>query len=76
MRQKGLKLKVKKFWRLYPPFVEVTWEKLAAVEGLFWPPILNMVRRLLLGWTFEWFNLTLTVESSMGYFELRRLGTL
>ena len=40
---KGLKLKVRKFWRLIPTVVEVTGEKL--VGGLFAPlPILNRVK--------------------------------
>ena len=42
---KGLKLKVGKFWRLNPTFVENTGEKL--VEGSFLlllPPILNSVK--------------------------------
>ena len=39
---KGLKLKVRKFWALFPTFVEVTGGKL--VGGLFWYPILNRVR--------------------------------
>ena len=30
---KWLKLKVRKFWRLIPTFVEVTWEKLVGVGG-------------------------------------------
>ena len=33
---KGLKLKVRKFWRPNPTFVKVTGEKL--VGGPFWPP--------------------------------------
>ena len=37
---KDLKLKVRKFWRLIPTFVEVTWEKL--VGGF--RPILNRVK--------------------------------
>ena len=43
---KGLKLKVRTFWRLIPTFVEVTGEKL--VGGLFGPsPILNRVKKRL-----------------------------
>ena len=39
---KGLKLKVRKFWKLIPTFVEVTWEKL--VGGAYCPfPILDWV---------------------------------
>ena len=39
---KEMKLKVNKFWGLFPTFVEVTWKKL--VEGPFSPPkILNRV---------------------------------
>ena len=42
---KGLKLKVKKVWRLIPTFVEVTWEKLVGGGGLFGPPpILNRAK--------------------------------
>ena len=49
---KGLKLKVRKFWRLIPTFVEVAGEKLlrgwgsgGGVVGTFWtPPILNRVK--------------------------------
>ena len=42
--EKGLKLKIRKFWGLIPTFVEVTREKL--VGGPFWPlpPILNRVK--------------------------------
>ena len=41
---KRLKLKVRKFWRLIPTFVEATGEKLVR-EGLFGPsPILNRVK--------------------------------
>ena len=41
--EKGLKLKVRKFYGLIPTFVEVTGEKL--VGGPFWPPsILNRVK--------------------------------
>ena len=39
---KGLKLKVRKFWRITLMFVEVTGQKL--VGGLFDPPILNRVK--------------------------------
>ena len=43
---KGLKLKVTKFWGLFPTFVGVTWEKL--LGGPFYPPppphILNRVK--------------------------------
>ena len=39
---KGLKLKVKEFYRLIPTFVEVTGEKLVGGGGL--PPILNRVK--------------------------------
>ena len=35
--EKGLKLKVRKFWRLIPTFVEVTGEKLVVGGGL--PPL-------------------------------------
>ena len=35
--EKGLKLKVRKFWRLTPTFVEVTREKLGR-GGIFAPP--------------------------------------
>ena len=36
---KGLKLQVRKFWRLIPTFVEVTGEKLVGGRGgLFGPP--------------------------------------
>ena len=39
---KGLKLKVRKFWKLIPTFVEVAWEKL--VGGAYCPlPILDRV---------------------------------
>ena len=34
--EKGLKLKVEKYWGLIPTFVEVTEEKL--VGWFFWPP--------------------------------------
>ena len=37
---KGLKLKVKKFWGLTPPFAEVTGEKLVG-KGLFASPPLS-----------------------------------
>ena len=40
---KGLKLKVRKFWRLFPMFVEVTEEKLAG--GLSSPHILSRVKK-------------------------------
>ena len=40
---KGLKLKVRKFWRLILTFVEVTGEKLVGGGGLFCLPILNRV---------------------------------
>ena len=41
---KGLKLKVKRFWRLIPTFVEVTGEKLVGMAFLPSPlPILNRV---------------------------------
>ena len=41
---KELKLKVRKFWRLIPTFVEITWEKLVEGGGAFCPsPILNRV---------------------------------
>ena len=44
---KGLKLKVRKFWRLIPVFVKVTGEKLVRGAFLF-PPlsILNRVKAL------------------------------
>ena len=43
--EKGLELKVRKFYGLVPTFVEVTWEKLVRGGGLFVPPspILNRV---------------------------------
>ena len=42
-REKGLKVKVRKFFRLIPTFLEVTGGKL--VEGrVFWSPILNRVK--------------------------------
>ena len=40
---KGLKLKVRKFWRLFPMFVEVAEEKL--VGGLYAPYILSRVKK-------------------------------
>ena len=40
---KVLKLKVRKFWRLIPMFVEVAGEKPVVVGRLFDPPILNRV---------------------------------
>ena len=39
--EKGLNLKVKRFWGLIPMFVELTGDKL--VRGIFAPPILNRV---------------------------------
>ena len=41
--EKGLKLKVIKFWTPIPTFVKVTGEKLVK-EGVFLPPILNRVK--------------------------------
>ena len=47
---KGLKLKVRKFWRLNPTFVEVTGEKL--IGGFFGPSSLNRVKiTILIYWT-------------------------
>ena len=43
--KKGLKLKVRKFWRLIPTFSEVTRETLAG-EGFLSPSILNRVKVL------------------------------
>ena len=42
---KGLKLKVRTFWGLFPTFVEVTGENL--VGGVFLPSILNRVKTIL-----------------------------
>ena len=42
--EKGLKIKVRKFWELIPTFVEVTGEKLVGGE-LFDPSILNRIKR-------------------------------
>ena len=42
---KGLKQKVRKFWRLVPTFVEVAGEKLIGEGGLA-SPILNRVKEL------------------------------
>ena len=41
---KGLKLKVRKFWRLIIIFVEVTGEKLEGGRAAFCSPILNRVK--------------------------------
>ena len=45
---KGLKLKVRTFWRLIPSFAEVTEEKLVGAdrEGFLPAPILNRVKVL------------------------------
>ena len=40
--EKGLKLKVKKIWGLFPTSVEVIGPKL--VGGAFWPSIMNRVK--------------------------------
>ena len=40
--EKGLKVKVRKFWWLTLTFVEVTDEK--RLGGSFWSPILNKVK--------------------------------
>ena len=42
---KGLKQKVRKFWRLIPMFEEVAGEKLVGVVFLTPPPILNRVKK-------------------------------
>ena len=47
---KGIRLKVRKFWRLIPTFLEVTGEKLVGGGGgggaFCLPPILNRVKQL------------------------------
>ena len=42
--EKGLKLKIRKFWELIPTFVEAAGEKL--IGGSFGPPIQNSVKNV------------------------------
>ena len=42
--KKGLKLKVRKFWRLIPMFLEITREKLVGGFSPAHPPVLNRVK--------------------------------
>ena len=58
---KGLKLNVRKFWRLLPTFVEVTEEKL--IGGLFAPPILNRVKYMTYMQVMKIFSFHFTIPS-------------